>query len=608
MGASSLQSKSARKLAVILHADIACSTVLVQQHESIAHARMQDVFQRFASVIQAYGGVAHEIRGDALLAEFARASDAVGASLTFQEQNRQVNFEIKDDIKPVLRIGISLGEVVIADKTITGEGVVIAQRIEQLTEPGGICIQGAAQEALPQRLPYDCQLIAEKKLKGLENPVRYFSVSLKQGDVIPEPESAFEPESTTAAIKHTSSIAVLPLDNMSDDPGQQYFADGITEDIITALSRFQDLQVTARNSSSVYRGKATDVREIGRDLGVHYVLEGSVRKLGKQVRVTVQLIDALSGNHLWADRYDRRLKDVFAVQDEITETVVTTLAIRVEDDALARTRGKPTQSQDAYDLVLRGDREITSYTQEGSIRAKELFFKAIEIDPGSARAYGGIAFCFLSDWGYGIDSTTETLLRALDFARLAVAIDDSHSRSHWVLAYVLAFNREYDEADAHLQMALAMNPNDADVMIKMGYILPLLGYYDKAIEVAEKALRLNPYHPDWYKTFLGFAYYAGHRYEDAITAFVRSGNVYRDDIAWKAAALAQVNRIEEAEAVTQKLIADAGSNPWWKGVFKSEIEVENDTTGLLTYMYHMYPFKNPVDTEHLMSGLRKAGF
>lgn len=607
MAATSSQPRSARKLAVILHADVAGSTVLVQQHESIAHTRMQEAFQSFAAVIEAYGGVAHEIRGDALLAEFARASDAVGAALAFQEQNRQVNYEIQDDIKPVLRIGISLGEVVIADKTITGEGVVIAQRIEQLTEPGSICIQGAAQETLPQRLPYDCQLVAEQKLKGLEQPVRYYSVSLKPGEVVPEPESTFSPGPVSADIKHTSSIAVLPLDNMSDDPGQQYFADGITEDIITALSRFHDLQVTARNSSSVYRGKATDVREIGRDLGVHYVLEGSVRKLGDQVRVTVQLIDALSGNHMWAERYDRSLEDVFVVQDEITEMVVTTLAIRVEDDARARAQHKPTQSQDAYDLVLRGDREIMGYTSEGSTRAKELYFKAIEIDPGCARAYVGIAFCFLSDWGYDSESTTETLWRAVDFARVAVAMDDNHSRSHWILAYVLAFNREYDEADAHLQMALAMNPNDADVIIKMGYILPLLGYYDKAIEVAEKAMRLNPFHPDWYKTFLGFAYYTGRRYEDAIAAFVRSGNVYRDDIAWRAAALAQIGRIDEATEVTRKLLCDAGDNPWWKGVFQSEIEVENDSTGLLSYMYHMYPFRNPDDVEHLMSGLRKAG-
>jgi adenylate cyclase len=599
--------QSSRKLTVILHADIAGSTMLVQQHESIAHARMQDAFQRFASVIEAYNGVALEIRGDALLADFARVSDAVAASITFQQQNQQVNYAIEDDIKPVLRIGISMGEVVVADNTITGEGVVIAQRIEQLAEAGGICIQGTAQDTLLERLPYECSFISEQKLKGLRKPVRYFSVALKPGEAVPKPEPLTDLDPIAADIEYTSSIAVLPLDNMSGDPDQQYFTDGMTEDIITTLSRFHDLHVTARNSSSVYRGKATDVREVGRDLGVHYVLEGSVRKLGDRVRVTVQLIDALSGNHLWAERYDRRLEDVFAVQDEITEMVVSTLAIRVESDALSRARRKPIRNQDAYDLVLRGDNEIVVYTRDGSDRAKKLFFNAIEIDPNCARAYVGIAYCFLSDWGYCEGSTTETLWRAVDFARIAVALDDSHSRSHWVLAYVLTLNREYDEAEVHMQKALAMNPNDADVIAKMGYILPLIGDCEKGIEVAEKAMRLNPYHPEWYKTFVGFAYYTGRRYEDAIAAFNRSGNLYRDDIVWKVAALAQLDRIDEAEAIMRKLLDEAGEHPWWQDVFSSEIKVEPDRTGMLTYMYHMYPFNNSEDCDHLLDGLRKAG-
>ena len=365
-------SKSARRLTVILHADVAGSTVLVQQHESIAHSRMQDAFRRFATTIETYGGVSREIRGDALLAEFPRASDAVGAALAFQEQNRQVNYDIPDDIKPVLRIGISLGEVVVADGTITGEGVIVAQRIEQLTEPGGICIQGAARETLPQRLPYVCEFVAEKNLKGLENAIRFYAVSLRHDAALPGPDPVQPQPPSSTDIKHTSSIAVLPMNNMSDEPDQQYFADGITEDIITALSRFHDLQVTARNSSSVYRDRPTDARNIGRELGVHYLLEGSVRKLGDQVRVSVQLIDALSGNHLWAEQYARRLEDIFALQDEITEMVATTLAIRVEENLLAQTRNKPVQNHNAYDLVLRGDREIMSYTRDGSARAKRL--------------------------------------------------------------------------------------------------------------------------------------------------------------------------------------------------------------------------------------------
>ena len=598
---------SSRKLAVILHADIAGSTVLVQRHEAIAHDRMRDLFENFASVIDIYGGKVHEIRGDALLAEFGRASDALAASTSFQQQNRKINFAIEDDIKPVLRIGIAIGEVVIADGMITGEGVVIAQRIEQLAEPGGTCIQGAARDSLPRRLPYLYRIMPEQNLKGFDNPINCYSVSLKQENDVPPPEPQAGTDIPTTEIAYTSSIAVLPLDNISGDPEQQYFANGITEDLITALSRFHDLQVTARNSSSVYAGQAVDLRKVGPDLGVHYVLEGSVRKLGDLVRITVQLIDALSGNHLWAERYDRSLEDVFAVQDEISETVASTLAIRVEDDVLAQVRRKSVSNQDAYDLVLRGDHEVVGYTRDGSDRAKALFDRAIEIDPECARAYVGIAYCYLSDWGYRLDSTVETLQLAVENARIAVELDDSHSRSHWVLAYVLTFDRQYDEAEAHLHKALAFNPNDADVIAKMGYVLPLLGDCRKGIEFAEKAIRLNPYHPEWYKTFVGFAYYSGHRYEDAVRAFSASGNVYRDDTAWKAAALARLGRTDEAGSVVRSLLADAGNDPWWQGVFSSQKQVEPDPTGLLTYMYHMYPFRNERDSEHLIEGLRRAG-
>ena len=323
--------------------------------------------------------------------------------------------------------------------------------------------------------------------------------------------------------------------------------------------------------------------------------------------MTVQLIDALSGNHLWAERYDRRLEDVFAMQDEITEMVATTLAIRVEDDVLAYAKRKSTGNQDAYDLVLRGDAEVNVFSREGSKCAKDFYFKAIEIDPDCARAYVGIAFCYLSDWGYLSDSTLDTMGRAIHYARIAAGLDDNYSRVHWVLAYVLTFNREYEEAEAHLEKALAMNPNDADVIAKMGYILPILGKSEEAIVLAERAVHLNPYHPDWYRTFQGFACFSARRYDEAINAFNRSGKMYYEDDAWKAAAIAHKGQTDKAEHVMQSLLISAGKNPWWQGTFESGVKIEDDSTGLLTYMYHMYPFKNSADSEHLLEGLRKAG-
>ena len=248
-----------RKLAVLLHADVVGSTSLVQKNETLAHERIQDTFRRFSETISSYGGVALEIRGDALVAEFARASDAVSASLAFQATNATHNEQLSDDLKPVLRIGIAMGEVVIADNTVTGEGVVLAQRLEQLAEQGGICIQGAAYWTLPKRLPFEYQNLGEQQLKGFDDPVSVYAVSLKPGNAIPDPRSKNPSEISIPAIPEKPSIAVLPFTNMSGDTEQEYFSDGITEDITTALSHFSGLFVIARNSSFTYKGDRKSV-------------------------------------------------------------------------------------------------------------------------------------------------------------------------------------------------------------------------------------------------------------------------------------------------------------------------------------------------------------
>ena len=330
-----------RKLAVLLHADVVGSTELVQRDESVAHERIQDSFRRFSETIKAYGGITQEIRGDALVAEFARASDAVTAAIAFQIENTGSNAQLEDDIQPQLRIGISLGEVIVADNTITGAGVVLAQRLEQLAAPGGVVVQGSVSETVPRRLPFDFDSLGEQSLKGFDQPVRAFIVRGKPDAVIPGPElpiadtgpgdvaaDNFE-ERPSLEFSDKPSIAVLPFDNMSGDPEQEYFADGIAEDVITALSRFHDLLVIARNSSFTYRGMSADVRQVGRELDVLYVLEGSVRVVGNRVRITAQLVEALTGNHIWAERFDRSLEDVFEVQDEITALVAATVGQQV---------------------------------------------------------------------------------------------------------------------------------------------------------------------------------------------------------------------------------------------------------------------------------------
>ncbi|MCZ6856285.1 MAG: hypothetical protein O7G86_20405, partial [Gammaproteobacteria bacterium] len=330
-----------RKLAVLLHADVVGSTSLVQENETLAHERILDTFQRFSEAISNYGGIAHEIRGDALVSEFARASDAIGASLAFQVANTSHNEQLSDDIRPVLRIGIAMGEVVVADNTVTGEGVILAQRLEQLAEPGGIRIQGAVYETLPKRLPFKYENLGEQQVKGFDEPVKIYAVSLKPGAEVPEPEPLSQTDTATPDLSETSAKAILPITNKGDDPDQEHFSDGITEDIITALSQISGLLVVARNSTMIYKDKAVDIKQVGREQGVGYVLEGSVRKSGDKVRVTAQLIDAITGHHLWAEHYDRKLDDIFQVQDEITKNVTTELQLHLPqgEDVRVWTRG-----------------------------------------------------------------------------------------------------------------------------------------------------------------------------------------------------------------------------------------------------------------------------
>jgi adenylate cyclase len=319
-----------RKLAVILHADVVGSTALVRLDETLAHQRIRDAFQRFSEIIISHSGIAHEIRGDALVAEFARVSDAVGASLAFQVANSAHNENLSDDIRPFVRVGIAMGEVVVADGTLTGEGVVLAQRLEQLADPGGVCIQGAAYETLPKRLPFEYENLGERQVKGFEQPVRVYAVSLKPGGAIPEPETPARLDSAALDLPDKPSIAVLPFANMSGDSEQEYFSDGISEDLTTALSHFDWLFVIARNSAFTYKGKAVDVKQVGRELGVRYVLEGSVRRAGDRVRVNAQLIDADADGHVWAERFDRQMVDVFELQDDIVASIASTVAPEIK--------------------------------------------------------------------------------------------------------------------------------------------------------------------------------------------------------------------------------------------------------------------------------------
>jgi len=544
-----------RKLAVILHADVVGSTTLVQQNEALAHERIQGAFNRFSEIINSYTGITRELRGDAILAEFDRASDAVSAALAFQISNLDFNSNLNDDIQPRLRIGVSLGEVIIADNTITGAGVVLAQRVEQLADPDGLCITAALHEALPKHMPFELDDLGEQVLKGFDDPVHVYMVSITSGQSIPLPEQNSKIKSassnwqvvtsgvialvvaivlfyflmpwetgtekaqvdTAVPLADKPSIAVLPFDNMSDDPNKNYFSDGISEDIITDLSQLKNLAVIARNSSFTYRGKSAKAQDIGKDLGVKYLLEGSVRKAGDRIRITVQLIDTSNGHHLWAERFDRELTDMFAVQDEITERIVSSLSVQLTGDEQQQLAHIATSSFGAYDLFLQAQISAALFTEAGYMQAAETYRRAISLDPGFARAYGALAVVLTRqvNGGYS-DSPAEMRERSLELARKAAEMNPNSPQVQWALGYVYLYRSQYDPAVKALERAVSLSPSYADGYALLALIKNNSGQAEDAVRLIEKGMDLNPFFSWDYLYNLGRAHYALGHYEQAV--------------------------------------------------------------------------------------------
>lgn len=517
----------ARKLAVLLHADVVGSTSLVQKNETLAHARIQDTFRQFSKIIDSYGGVALEIRGDALVAEFAKVSDSVSAALAFQAANNNLNEQLSDDILPVLRIGIAMGEVVVADNTVTGEGIVLAQRLEQLAEPGSVCIQGAVYDTIPKRFEYHYENLGEQQLKGFDETVRAYCVTLKPDACIPPPDSAATSTTPVLSLPDKPSIAVLPFNNMSGDPDQEYFSDGISEDIITALSRMPWFFVIARNSSFIYKGKAVDIGKAAQELGVQYVLEGSVRKSGQRVRVTAQLIDALTDKHVWAGRYDRELADVFAVQDEVVDSIVGEVAPEFLSAEAKRARRANSIELNAWDCVMRGRWHMWKLSREHLAQARALFERAIALVPGGEFGASDLAVTHSLEAYYSWTDSREASMQAMmRFAKLAVDADDHDAWAHTTLGLANLFALKWDEALPPLDHAISLYPNFAPALGIKCLVLACISESEAALESFDKAMRLSPHDsliPLWLMGKV-WAHWAAARYDDALIAaleFVR---------------------------------------------------------------------------------------
>lgn len=585
-----------RKLAVILHADIVGSTTLVQRDEALAHGRIQDSFRRFSETIKTYGGSTHELRGDALVAEFARASDAVCAALRFQQVQSELLLALSDAIKPVVRIGISLGEVIVADNTVTGAGVVLAQRLEQLATAGGVVVQGSVSETVPSRLPFDFEYMGEQSLKGFERPVRAFVARLKPGEQIPDPESnavvptagaGGDEERSPLELPARPSIAVLPFVNMSSDLEQDYFSDGITEDIITELSRFLSFLVIARTSSFTYKNKNTTAKEIAKELKVQFLVEGSVRRSGNRVRITAQLISSMHEDHLWADKFDGDIEDVFEFQDEVVARIAGSIAGRIDAADLERAERTKPEDMQAYDYFLQGQAmTYRSGTGNGTL-ARDLLTKAIELDNNYARAHAtlALAYCIavtLKDY----EDADHYLQLAETHAEIAYQLDQNDSLSQWAMSETALFKREFDRSRQHIDRAIGLNPNDADILAWACMVYTGMGQPREGIEFLDRAISRNPFHPDWYLWLRGFACCAAGFYEQAIDTTDRVGKPHVGVLKVRAVAFVSMGRLKDARRAVERILE-----------IEPEISITNSPR----------MFKEKKDFDKWLYGLRLAG-
>jgi len=574
----SMEETPPRRLAVLLHADVVGSTALVQLNETLAHQRIQSAFRRLSEIISSHGGIAHEIRGDALLAEFGKASDAVSAATAFQAANAAHIEGLADDVSPVIRVGIAIGEVVVADGTVTGEGVVLAQRLEQLAEPGGVCIQDAAYQTVPRRLPFEYQSLGENRLKGFDEPVKAYSVRPRSEHSEFQPESRTDGNTSAPELPDKPSIAVLPFANMSGDPEQEYFADGITEDIITALSRISNLLVVARNSTMVYKGKTIDIRQVGREQGVRFVLEGSVRREGNRVRVTAQLIDALTGRHQWADRYDRGLDDIFAVQDDITHRIMVEMMVQLTEGEKARMLAGRTENLEARELILRADELNGRFVRAANLEARQLAEKALKLDPAYASAWSLLGWTHWEDACLGwAESAEDSQAMALKAAQSALELEDDYPDALSLLGHLYTLLGEHDRAVEVTEKAVDLAPNHAENIGLLAVVLSYAGDADAAVETFKKSIRLSPLDFAWCLSSLGMCYYSTNELDLAISTLRRSVATEPDSTfgrAWLTSALITAGMNEEAEQVARDIMSidRKFSTSRWRGAqFRDEM-------------------------------------
>jgi adenylate cyclase len=575
---------STRKLAAILSADLAGYSALMSADEEGTVRKLREVRDAVLPIIERFGGRVIDLAGDGILAEFPSAVRAVESAAAVQSCMADLN--AKSDPPMLFRIGVNVGDVIQEGERLYGDGINVAARLQAIGEPGGICISNKVHEEVRDRVKLGFKDLGEQDLKNISRPVRVFSWGASSGTI----------SAPTLALPDKPSIAVLPFQNMSGDPEQEYFADGIVEEIITALSRMRWLFVISRNSTFMYKGRAIDVKQVGRELGVRYVLEGSVRKGSARVRITAQLIDALSGAHLWADRYDRDLTDVFIAQDEVTAAVAAVIEPALAEAEQNRVLRKSGDNLNVWEVYQRGLWHFNKYQSEQNEIAQVLFRRAIDMDPHFAPAHHSLALSQIFDfWVYSTRPWTDIAGTALQEAQIAVMLDNKDFISHVVLSWAQMLTGEWETSIVEARTALELNSNSAWSLWGMGHALGWAGYYTEGIDYMRKAMRASPHDPlvSFWVYFSGVFEYLNKDYIAAARTLEdvmrRGPQLYGHAARWRAAALGQLNQTSEAKKSLDKAIAASPEK-------------------FQQYALHRPPWLKPQHYAHMVEGLRKAGW
>ena len=592
-----------RRLAAILAADVVGYSRLMGRDESGTVARLRRArVERLEPILACRGGRLVKLTGDGALIEFTSAVEALAAAIEFQQAMAESEADRPEAERLVFRVGLHLGDLIVDGEDLYGDGVNVAARLEAEAPPGGIVISGDMHNAIAGRLVASFDDLGRLALKNIERPVQAYAVRWEPADwpisATAAPRSGAgipSPPDAPLPLPDKPSIAVLPFQNMSGDPEQEYFADGMVEDIITALSRFKSLFVIARNSTFSYKGKSPDIRQVGRELGVRYVLEGSVRKAGGKVRITGQLIEAESGTHLWADRFDGSLEDIFDLQDQVTTSVVGAVAPRLDQAEIERAKRKPVENLDAYDCFLRGMARMHELTRQSYEEALRLFYRAVELDPGFATPYGMVARCYAyirgQNWSADKDrEATETKRMAGCVSTLGHDDALALCSAGYALARIC---REDDIGTAMMDQALSINQNLAIGWANRGGLAMLLGQHEVAIEHLSRALRLSPLDPDayWAEAMMAFAHIFQGRHSEGLAWATRS-LTHRPDymVAFWALAIGNAlsGKIDEARKFMPRIC---------------QLNPEMRMSSLKDYI----SARRPEDIERATEGLRLAG-